>query len=277
MPLNKRLKFMDEDLKRKLKEKLDQGIITQELYDEILTRWKTTQDEDNKKEKIPEEKHENKEHERNSTVNVIGLGKFDDIYAKELTVSGSVKVSGNVDVFNMDVSGAASIGGNITLSGGLDVSGSLVAGGSISCESLDLAGSLKAEELVSGKIDSSGWLTIKKGIKAEIINVDGAIESDGVDCNSIQIDISSTRGKITKLLCNTVNIRRQRRIFRSASIKIDEITCKTAELEGVIAKSIIGDDVTLGDGCEVDYVEASTLKMSENAIVRKRNIRDDNR
>jgi cytoskeletal protein CcmA (bactofilin family) len=268
---------MDEDLKRKMKEKLDQGIITQELYDEILTRWKTTQDEDNKKEKNPEEKHENKEHERNSTVNVMGLGKFDDIYAKELTVSGSVKVSGNVDVSNMDVSGAASIGGNITLSGDLDISGSLVAGGSISCESLDLAGSLKAEELVSGKIDSSGWLTIKKGIKAEIINIDGAIESDGVDCNSIQIDISSTRGKITKLLCNTVNIRRQRRIFRSASIKIDEITCKTAELEGVIAKSIIGDDVTLGDGCEVDYVEASTLKMSENAIVRKRNIRDDNR
>ena len=158
---------MDEDLKRKLKEKLDQGTITQELYDEILTRWNTTEDEGSKKEKSSEEKHGNKEPERTSTVNVMGLGKFDDIYAKELSVSGAVKVSGNVDVSNMDVSGAASIGGKITLSGSLDVSGSLVAGGSISCESLDLAGSLKAEELDSGKIDSSGSLTIKKYLKEE--------------------------------------------------------------------------------------------------------------
>ena len=268
---------MDEDLKRKLKEKLDQGAITQELYDEILTRWNTTQDEGSKKEKISEEKHENKEPERTSTVNVMGLGKFDDIYAKELSVSGSVKVSGNVDVTNMEVSGAASIGGKITLSGSLDVSGSLVAGGSISCESLDLAGSLKAEELDSGKIDSSGWLTIKKRIKADVIDIDGVIESDIVDCNSIQIDLGSTHGKITNLRCNTVNISRQWRRFHSASIKIDEITCKTAELEGVIAKRIIGDDITLGDGCEVDYAEASTLKMSENAIVRKKKVREDNR
>lgn len=261
-------------MKRKLKEKLDKGTISQDLYDEIVKRWDTTED-DEQKEKDSGEKKENQEKsERTSTVSVMGLGKFDDVFARELRVSGSVKVSGNVDVLEMEVSGAASVEGNVKVSGELDVSGYLLTGGSIVSNSVDLAGRLKAEEMESKKIDSSGWLTVKKRIKAESVDIDGIIDCEIVDCNSIDINLGSNRGKIGVLRCDRVNITRQWRRFHSASIEIDEITCRTADLEGVKAKKIVGEDIILGDGCEVDYVEAATLKVSENAVVKKKNVRN---
>jgi len=265
---------MDDEMKRKLKEKLDNGKITPDLYNEIVNRWTTT--DDYRSEKSSEERKENQaKSERTSTVNVMGLGKFDDIFAKDLRVSGSVKVTGNVDVSEMEVSGTASIGGNVRVSGAVDISGSLEAGGGIISNSVELAGSLKADELESKKIDSSGWLTVKKVIKAESIDIDGIIDSEVVECSTIDINIGSNRGKIGILRCDKVNISRQWRRFRSSSIKIDEIMCKVADLEGVKAKRIVGEDVMLGGGCDVDYVESRTLKISEDAVVRKKNVRNE--
>ena len=265
---------MDEDLKRKLKEKLDQGTISQDLYDEIVKRWDTTEDNEQKEKDSGEEKETQEKSERTSTVRVKGLGQFVDVFAREFHVSGSVKVSGNIDVSEMEVSGAASVEGNVKVSDELDISGYLLTGGSIVSDSVDLAGRIKAEEIESKKIDCSGWIAIKKNIKAESIDIDGIIDCEIVDCGSIEINVGSTRGKIGILKCDRVNITRQWRRFHSASIKIDEITCRRADLEGVKAKRIVGEDIILGDGCEVDYVEANTLKLSENAVVRKKNIRN---
>lgn len=230
-------------MKRKLKERLDKGAISQDLYNEITKRWISTEDEGERKERSSDQKNEDHEtSEKSSTVNVMGLGKFGDVYAKKLWVSGSVKVSGNIDVLEMKVSGAASVGCDVKVSSDLEIAGMLRTGGSI---------------------------------KADVIDINGVIESEGVDCNSIKINLGSTRGKIVTLHCDTVHISRQWRRFYSASIRIDEITCRTADLEGVKAKRIVGENVILGDGCDVDYVEASTLKLSENAVVRKKNVRNE--
>ncbi len=302
---------MDEDFRKKLKEKLDQGSITAELYEEILKRWSTADDKE--KEKKEDEttedmqNHENERKERGSTVRVMGSGQFDDVYARELSISGSGMISGNVDVINMEISGAATVGGNATVSEDLDVSGSLKIEGDAKSRSLDLSGSLKARSLISRTIDASGSLSVAQTvnaddieisgrsemssltciklessgkiasdkIKAESINIDGIIESDTIDCKTIRIDLSTNRGRIGKLTCTSAKISRQWRRFHSSSIRIDEIACDTADLEGVIAARIVGNDITLGDGCDVDYVEARTLKLSENAVVRKKNIRGE--
>ena len=261
-------------MKRKLKEKLDKGTISQGLYDEIVKRWDTTEEDEQKEKDSGEEKENQEKPERTSTVSVKGLGQFVDVFAREFHVSGSAKVSGNIDVSEMEVSGAASVEGNVKVSGELDISGYLLTGGRVVSNSVDLAGRLEAEEIKSKKIDCSGWLNINRNIMAESVDIDGRIDCEIVDCGSIDINIGSTSGKIGILKCDRVTITRQWRRFHSASIEIDEITCRTADLEGVKAKKIVGEDIILGDGCEVDYVEAGTLKLSENAVVRKKNVKN---
>ncbi|EQD39291.1 hypothetical protein B1B_15433 [mine drainage metagenome] len=299
---------MDKDLRKKLIERLEQGAITAELYEEILKRWNSTDYKE--KERTGQKESEDKKNddhdkkERGSSVKVMGSGQFDDVYARELSISGSGRITGNVDVINMEISGAATVDGNAMVSEDLEVSGSLKIEGDAVAKNLDLSGSLKARSLESKIVDASGSLSIVQGvnaeeieisgmgkmstltcvkldssgkiasgmIKAESIDIDGIIDSDEIECKAIRIDLSSNRGRIGKLNCNSVKISRQWRRFHSSSIRIDEITCITADLEGVIATKIVGDDITLGGGCDVDYVEAKTLKLSENAVVRKKNV-----
>ena len=303
---------MDDDFKKKLKERLDNGDITEELYEEIMDRWGSA-NTDKKKENTnyethPEDPEKEEDSQKTKRIKVSGVGQFEDVYAMEFEVSGAADVSGIVNVECMEISGVARIHGNVNASESVEISGSLAAMENVSSKNLEVSGAAKisgnvdlehlevdgaatvegnvkvsadieisgrlnAESVESNRINSSGRMDVKKKIRADDISIDGIIESETVECNSLRITLRSSGGKIGSLICNTVNVSREWRRFRSATISIDKITCKKAELEGVRASVVKGDEIFLGDGCYVDYVEAKTLKLSENATVKKKNVK----
>ena len=60
--------------------------------------------------------------------------------------------------------------------------------------------------------------------------------------------------------------------FFLRQVEISEIHCKRASLEGVISKSVWGDEIFVGSGCEIDYVEAKNIHISDGGIVKDKKI-----
>ncbi len=292
---------MEDKYMEELKRKLEQGEISQALFDEIKRRWtdkSTGKAED-------EDKDEKKPSEKKGTTSISGSGHFSNVTAEYLRISGSGQVSGEVDVDSMTVSGSGKVGGRIKVSNILETSGSLRAQAEIEADSIESSGSLHAGRIKANMVDSSGSLKVEQAIEAKKLDVSGScvagniiseefdcsgmlktedvkggsvrisgvIKAESVDCRNFEMSMEGgpLRSQIGKLHADTVKISSRKRFFRS-SIEIGEIKCKTGSFEYVKAERVIADEVVVGNGSEIDYVEAKVIKTSGDAVIKEKKI-----
>lgn len=290
---------MENSRIEKLKELLKNGDLDQATYDDIVSRWENgsggTESGDNMDERKTSER------ERSRKVNVSGVGRLSDVYTHEFSGSGSVHVDGYLDADSIDISGAGRIEGFVVSSGHVDISGSArvsesvtaaeietsgaMRAKSLKCESLessgslrienelegrkmDMSGSAKAKSINAGVVKSSGGLYAET-VKAEEAFISGKIQAGSVECKRFEMELYGTSSKIDRLTSEIIEIRQARRIF-SGSAEIDEINCKRAQIEGVRSKRISGDELIIGNGCDIVYAEGKSIRISEGARVREK-------
>lgn len=292
---------MEDKYIEELKKKLESGDISQELFDEITRRWGNEKSVSSREERDSAETPGG----RKGITKISGSGHLSDVTSEYFKISGSGKVSGKVNVDNMSVSGSGHVEDDITVSQTLETSGSLRALKRIEAETIETSGSLRAGSIKAGTIESSGSLKVEEGIVAremEIsgscqtgsitadslessgsleaetitgkdIEISGAIRADTVDCDSfsMSVDGGSHRNSIRKLNAGEVKITARRRFFKS-TIDIEEITCTEGYLESVKAKKVIADEVVVGDGSVIDYVEARVIKTSGDAVIKEKKV-----
>ncbi len=304
---------MDEDLKEKLRRKLESGEITQDIFDEMVTRWSQVfgverngeKEKDNAQEDAKETEKPKNGNSRKQLISVWGSGNFSNVDAEEFRVSGGCKVSGNVLVDKMSVTGSAHVSREIVVKDKLSVSGALKSDSYINANAVDASGSVSAEKLQATDVNCSGAIRIKGDVDSTSINVSGLVKMQNLKCSvmkcsgaliaenvdgsnitvngkieaevvksvDFELTVGVGGGSIGTLDAERVKVRRRRMFFRTPMAQIKEVKCKTADLEAVSAKSVIGDDIVIGDFCEIDYVEANTLRVSEGATVKERKIR----
>ena len=132
-------------------------------------------------------------------VDVSGSAHIDgDIVCENFGVSGSVKVSGNVSSEKFRASGSARIDGNVSC-GDFHASGSASVQGNLEVKELHSSGSVKAEGDVTAEdevrisgsgsfggalrarsVRSTGTLKAGKGIECEALTLAGAFDVDGL-------------------------------------------------------------------------------------------------
>ncbi len=292
---------MEDKYIEELKKKLESGDISQELFDEITKRW------GDEKAEAPQEEGDSTETsgERKGTTRISGSGNLSDVTSEYLKISGSGRISGKVNVDNMSVSGSGRVEEDIFVARTLEASGSLSASKQIEAETIETSGSLKAGSIKAGTIESSGSLKVEGDIVAremevsgschaaniisdslhssgsldvetvtgKEVEVSGAIRANAVECKSfsMSVDGGSHRNSIGKLNASEVKITSRRRFFKS-TIEIDEITCKEGYLESVKAKKVFADEVVVGDGSVIDYVEAKVIKTSGDAVIKEKKV-----
>ena len=143
-------------------------------------------------------------------VDVSGSAHIDgDIVCENFGVSGSVKVVGAVSCDRFRASGSARVDGNVT-AGEFKSSGSTSVRGNIDAKELHASGSFKAEGglaveeevRVSGSgsfggpirarnVRATGSLRAEKGIECEVLTIAGAFEVEGlVNAGTAEIDMA---------------------------------------------------------------------------------------
>jgi len=297
------MKIMESDEIRKLREMLESGVITKDVYDEILSRWGNSGNSNSgptEKESTGQERTRN----RGETIRVSGSSSLSDVYVKEIRVSGSSNIEGNCDANVIHISGSTGVGGDVISSDTIKVSGSMRVKGKILGNSVSSSGSLHASEIHCRNLDSSGSIHISGSItaeeahlsgsceaknlkvndlessgsiRAEIIESDtivfhGNIRSENVICRDIEIEIYNTGGRIKNLEAESIIIVPKMRIFSHGYIQIDQIKCKKGDFDGLRSSRVVGDDLHFGPNCNIDYAEGKKITIEDGANIREKKI-----
>lgn len=205
---------------------------------------------------------------RYDEVRISGAGSVNgDIECNVFKSSGASDVKGNVKTKYFGISGAADVKGNVnavemSISGASNISGDVetkkikVSGAS------DIKGNLHAEE-----VEVSGAIEIRKDCETDNFKATGGFKIGGLlNADTITINIGGKchvkemgGEKIDVKRSNNVGlgiIRAIREIFNSPEMLIaDVIEGDDIYLEATSAKVVRGNNVIIGQDCNIDLVE----------------------
>ncbi|MDW4525932.1 polymer-forming cytoskeletal protein [Rossellomorea marisflavi] len=115
-------------------------------------------------------------------VKISGSGKIHgDLSCKEFHMSGSGKVDGKVDAEHMKTSGSSVFSGDIQ-TGTFTVSGSSKCNGNLTAQEVDISGSVKiAGDLIAQTLESSGACKVDGKLQGQSLETSGSLKV-GKDC-----------------------------------------------------------------------------------------------
>ncbi len=296
---------MDKETKEKLDKLLNENKIDKKTYDEILSRFnKKEPDENNKNENnnesdnnfnnkdTNENNKENKNDEDNDIIHISGIGSLNNVRAGSLIISGLGRIKGNVNTRELKISGAAefskdinsekvhisgAIHGKINLnSDDITVSGRMEIN-NISCNNIKISGSASINNLKSDKIYMSGEIK-SEYIESDYIETSGILQIKKIKCNEMVMELYSGHSKIDEIDANKIKITAKDFKHKSFNLFTKQngylsssyIKCSDIYAENLKASKIISVNAVIGDNCTIDYLEAKTMNISENAIVREK-------
>ncbi len=232
------------------------------------------------------------ESQKAGSLKISGSGTGSGGVYSEISISGSGKVTGDVEAEQIRVSGSGHFEGNVKAdrfagSGSFAVDGNLQAkeckcsgagriGGAVRVAELHVSGSMKIEGSVKGgEIHLSGGGRFGSDVEAErfrssgSLNISGLLNADKVEIafgdNCRVREIGGEQIIVTLGSCGFLGFGRG--ILQTESIEGDEIY-----LEATHAGVVRGKRVTIGPGCRIDHVEYSeSLKIDPEAEVTRHN------
>jgi cytoskeletal protein CcmA (bactofilin family) len=223
--------------------------------------------------------------------NVVISGQGDingDFDCVELKVSGASKLNGNVQAGSGKVMGTATItgdlkaddfkvGGFMQVRGNVEVKvfrveGGLVVGNNFSAESLEIKGGLKVKNDCNAEtFVSKGAFTVGGLLSGDSVNIVlyGPCRAKEIGGENIEVHRASTFhiAQIVKSILSSLDLEN--------GLVVDLIEGDDIYLEETKAKVVRGNNITIGDGCEIGLVEykgkyeqTGNAKVKENKKVR---------
>ncbi|GEM_PF-2292047 len=281
---------MDENEKmlKKLDQRLADGEISQELYNEIVSRYKKSEEntEDEIEEEIIDEEiedvseKETKTDEKTKKVKITGATRIDSCNCEIFRAAGASGISGDLIADDAKISGATKVNGNVYI-GKLSSSGALKVLGKTEGEKLDVSGASKFEKDVKvDVIEASGSFKVDGDVVCETMNASGAVHIKNVLRGDIALKLSD-KSKIKKIEGGDVVVESGGSGFfsfgfrKTGSLDVESITGNDIYLENTKAENVMGSDVVIGPGCKIQTVKAKNLKVHESATVKnKKGLKD---
>jgi cytoskeletal protein CcmA (bactofilin family) len=204
-----------------------------------------------------------------NVVKINGAGKVTgDVDCNELVINGSGDVRGRVETMKLRINGSGHVAGDLKAQE-FKVNGSADLDGSVSSDNINISGSADIRNSLDtrqAKIDGS--LKIGGDCNAENFTSNGIFEIGGL-LNADDVDVhlywhrSRAReiggGRITVKLGNSTGFSVLRAIFtlgmHNPGLETDSIEGDEVYLENTTAKVVRGNNVTIGQGCDIALVE----------------------
>lgn len=203
---------------------------------------------------------------------IIGDGSVNgNLDCSKLKCVGNSRVDGNVKGRSVKVVGSLSVSGSLETEE-IKIIGNLDTGGDIKAEDLILRGGIE----IKGKVQSdhlklTGYTTIKNGCEAETFQSEGPLSIGGL-LSADEIDIKlHGRSKVAEIGGEQISIRCAHysmfgELLKSlfvptdsnrATLVVESIEGDSIRLQNTKAKIVRGNDVVIGDGCEISLIEYS--------------------
>ncbi|MDU1053191.1 hypothetical protein [Clostridium baratii] len=211
-------------------------------------------------------------------VNISGMAKIlGEIKSKSLDVSGIAKSFGNINSDNITISGSFRSNSNIEFKDKFEINGTLTCDKGIKGNDIRINGYVKVLSKVQfDRLEVNGGLKAVEGAEGRKFLLDGAINIEGLlSADSIRINVFKV-SKVKEIGGEDIVIKKVKQslfsnmFFRSKLIS-DLIEGDKIYLEKTIAKTVRGEDITIGEGCVIDRVEyTKNLNIIYGAKVKEK-------
>lgn len=98
-------------------------------------------------------------------------------------------------------------------------------------------------------------------------------------CRIFNLEVNRSLSNISSLEAESINITCKNgglELFSGksfeGSVHVDEIKCKTGDFECVFADKVIGEEISFGKGCIIDYAEGKNIVVKDGAVLNNRKI-----
>ncbi len=229
-----------------------------------------------------------------SGAGMIGPGEYESVH-----ISGSGKSEGLVRCSELHISGAFK-GESFECSGEAHISGSGKFNGYFSAKELRVSGAFRAlgevniedqvrlsgaviceKNLKTGELHSTGATKVSGDIEAETALITGGIHCEGLfNAEDIKIHLSgNNHSEIGSVGCGKIRVENRngetgliQKLFgrKKSMLKVNEsIEGDEIFLENTEAKTVIGRNVVIGEGCKIENLQYSeSAEISEKAVVK---------
>lgn len=216
-----------------------------------------------------------------NSVRINGTGKVNgDIICNEFTVNGSGEVEGNVESENIRINGSGNIRGSLKTTK-LRVNGSANFESGISAEDITISGSADVgKNLDAQQIKINGSVKIEGDCSAERFHSNGLFEIGGLlNADDVEIDLYWHRSRAREIGGERITVSLGTNKFgvlkaifslgiHNPSLDTDTIEGDEITLENTTAKVVRGNNVTIGNGCNIGLVEyKGTYRKTGEAVV----------
>jgi cytoskeletal protein CcmA (bactofilin family) len=218
-----------------------------------------------------------------NNVIISGSGTINgDLECINFKTSGSSKVVGNLKADIIKISGSTKIEGDIEVED-MRVSGSSHITGQVKCQSVKINGSTRIEGSLYGEeVSITGSAHIEKNCEVESFKASGSFKIQGL-LNAGQVIINlGGKSSVKEIGGEHIEIRVSvidNFFFKKVIDKMfntkGELTTELIEgdeiyLENTIAKIVRGNNVTIGDGCNIGLIEYSgEINISSDSMVKE--------
>ncbi len=284
---------MEDEFIKKLRERYENGYISRETYEDILERYLKDKDEENSEK-------DDKDFSMDETIEKIdyamkkmdeklkkGLEKIDlnsgygeskrdykcagscilgpGVYG-HISAAGSIKITGNIRAEKISVSGALSADGDIKADG-FKSSGGAKIHGNLIVDNISASGMLVAKHIKGENIRIGGIVSCEE-LEGEDISVGGSVNANKIKAENLKIKIDG-RCRVDDIEGEDIEIKAKKGLFRQfkGKLKAKKISGERVYLECVTAKEVRGEDVMVGDNCQIGVVIAENIDVSKNAKV----------
>lgn len=207
-----------------------------------------------------------------------------DVDCNDLKVNGVSEITGNVKTKSGKIKGMATLNGNLKADASFDVFGMSAISGSVEAKELRIEGNANIGEHVSAdRFELKGRVTIKGDCTAETFVSRGAFTINGL-LNADAIDIDLYGPCRAKEIGGETIIVRKGGVFKlgkliksfllsldlETRLSVETIEADDIHLEYTKAKAVCGNNVVIGEGCDIGVVEyKSTFEQSNKSKVRE--------
>ncbi|GAB6004759.1 UNVERIFIED_ORG: polymer-forming protein [Anoxybacillus amylolyticus] len=221
---------------------------------------------------------------------IAGTGHASGGLYNLVKLSGNGKLYGDIDCLEMQVQGNATVEGSVKANT-VHIAGKGHVTGGIECEWMKVSGSVKIGEHVQcQEATVRGHGLVKGSCTAETVRVHGELDVGG-DCSADRMEVEGhftvggllNAGYIEVKLFGpsrakeiggeTIMVKRQgsslfKKWFFPAELTADVIEGDIVHLEHTTAKTVRGNRVTIGPGCNIERVEyREALECDEEAKI----------
>lgn len=188
-------------------------------------------------------------------IKIDGTGIIESGKYGVIEIDGSGKCTGDLQAESIKVDGLFRCAGSIQ-TGRLDCDGMVKIAGNIQAKSIDIDGYLKVSggtRIEADEIRCDGMIRLEGEVSADVILADGFICAKEIVGETVRI-----KSKAGRFL----------RLFWGKRSRIPLIEATTIELQGVVADTVNGKDITIGRDCRIERVDCSgTLSVGRGARI----------